>query len=225
MMNLQTTATKIRNICIAYESEAKDRLKASPNLEEKDILPLIALLPLQERTEEQELLSAALLFFWLSRECHGEVKNKDSQHNAAAVLFGDLFYSAAYKILESNENREEEDIFTEIAAIIVRYNEAWFQRQAIKDPAGADPELCQKIIEADLGGILDLAARKGAEEGKYSDAEIRLYRDCAHYLSLIWGQYRYGFTLDLKPAQDSALAAASKLGLDKEIREILAIFE
>lgn len=221
MENLKLLSQEIKNICLKLEPETSPIL-SKDSLTERDILPLIYLLPLKEKTEKQKKLAAALEFLWLSRECHGLVKEGNSQDNSKYILFGDLFYSHAYKILEDSG---ESDTLNEISDIVVNYNQAWFDRQAIDDWQSLSREKTEKLIDDDIGLLLTTTARKGAEAAKYNEEERKIYQNCGKALSRIWAKKRYAHNLDPTDFEKSAIDEAAKLNMSQEIAEIIKILK
>lgn len=218
MNSILAICQKIRNICQDYCQESAPFLLSREIPGEIDILPLIYLLPLREVNKEQYSLAAGLLLTWLSRECHEKVTEDNNSATAKAILYGDLFYSVAYKVYESHKDSAT---IKEISEIAVKYNQSWFNRQDIDNGQKADKELLEHIIKEDLGLLLEMTAKKAGEEAGFSQEQQEAYSRCSHNLSIIWAQKRYGYDVGAEAGEQELFKISQELGLDKGFREIL----
>lgn len=220
MKSIKTICQTIRNTC---QNQAKESAPFFANREvpsEMDILPLIYLLPMEEITPEQYALSTGLLLTWLSRECHEKVTEESNKETAKAVLYGDLFYSLAYKVYETYK---ASSTIKEISEIAIGYNQAWFYRQDVKDSEKPNQELLKHIIKEDLGLLLEMTARKASEEARFSREQQDAYCLCSHYLSIIWAKKRYGYDVGVANGKLELFKAAQDLGLKDEFAEIVKV--
>ncbi|MDO4541636.1 MAG: hypothetical protein Q4C00_02250 [Bacillota bacterium] len=221
MNKIEAICKRIRNTCQNIEKESIPFIRKRQWPGDIDILPAIYLLPIKEPTEEQETLAAALLMIWLSRECHEDVTEDEINNNPEAVLYGDLVYSAAYNIFEGSS---EHSILKEIPDVMIKYSQAWFYRRDIADHNAVDKEILDNIIMDDLGMILEMTARRGAEAGKLSPEDKADYIYCAEKLSFLWSQKRYGYNLG-DHYETEIKAAAKNPNISEGVCEILAIIK
>ncbi|MEG0874810.1 MAG: hypothetical protein RSB05_01380 [Clostridiales bacterium] len=219
MNNIMKRLQQVRNLAIKIEPGIKPNISDWKSFSTDSILPFIFLLPYSDiEVEDKHMeIAAAFLFLQISQNCHAKVVDENSSDNYTAILYGDLFYSHAYKILESKDSKES---LTEIAKVMVKINESWFYHQDLENKANPTLEEFAPAIHNELGLLMDLAASKSWEDAKKPKELQSSYQECTAKIALLWGARMHRYPLNFAKTKNEILNLATTINFQDEIKII-----